>query len=246
MSKKSKKNKRRKKTLKILDFIFFKVTTPIIAVVAIVLSYLSYHENFKEDLLISVNRISDDYVTDISISPDFSFFPSILTVKYKCKLTNNSNKPISIIDYKAISGGSTCVGMNYNIRKTSVVDLPLKIEQYETASLYIDLAYHIDSNKVLILQENIQDLKEVVDGKVNYVEMKDVISALYSQGIDIFGNKVIQHGSGFKIGNGELKQEIFRLYFQTSTDNHFTKDVGYYRVVDDLPIGNYYDFSSSN
>ncbi len=211
---------------KIFDIIVQKSSQFLFSIVVLLISYFTYKNSYGEDLLILTDRITSDYKTNVSIIKDFQF-PSLINIAYQCKLTNNSNKPISIIKYEGKLNGTSCYQISYDLIAQNKVDLPIKLDPYETETIFLNLTYILDSTKVKMLAKAFA-LKQIGYNRMS-VNCYLIDSILYANKIDIFGNDAtITRNGGVAIGNGKINQEAFLITFETSSGNHFEKKVNYY------------------
>ncbi|MGH1428611.1 MAG: hypothetical protein ACRBEE_11780 [Arenicella sp.] len=226
--------KKNKKSLTDNVAIWVAMATSIVAV--IISGFSLYHtyqlENEKEteNILLSVNRVFDDYATQLFPFSNRGAPSGALSVYWDVLVSNNGQSPISIIDYDitVLSAPNRIVdysGLNDGLYNTEMdeVGLPVVIDPGHAKRFYLKSRILLHSKAVMeAINPEQENRHESING---------LLSKLYMSGTDFYGNKVIVPRKNIEyaiVSPEKRKEQVFIVTLKTAKGGQEQDFVSWY------------------
>ncbi len=205
----------------------------IISIGSLSFNVISYNNSHKENLKVSVSMVYDNYET--SLHSIGGSYPSILDTYWEVILTNNGDKPLSIVDYdiQQVSQHIDLKISDYSYLNGGVFsspgqafNLPIQLESGSSIKFYLKVGVLVSKKSSQLIMEQYQKNMRIL--------FIDLTNYLAKNKIDLFGNKVdpILDGDtviGSSTPMDNRKEQFFSLSVKTSKNNYFRDAFFFYK-----------------
>lgn len=183
----------------------------------------THMQSNTEDLTVSTLSYNSNYKAEIIPNN-----PAIFIAWYKCTLTNKGDKPLVIIDYNLTQVPRVPFDEYYSSIWYSDIDKGLFDETGKKVEFPINMQPQSSRKftlKVgLIMNQKAFETLHNNSSLINDTTITGVNHFLAKNGMDIYGNTVINESYGYRVVSPNLTQQTFLITFNTNNNKPFTNE----------------------